>query len=160
MTRAVLTLLVLAGILASQAQPTPAKGKCRPNIVFEPTQNDTYLPGSPVRSVVGHGHVLSGVVRSSTTCRPIARAKLEFFHAGPDGNYSDGFSSWDGRATVFTKADGSYRFESRFPSNSSGVLPHIHFRVSAPGFRTANATYFAHAETPSARVLLVLAPAR
>jgi protocatechuate 3,4-dioxygenase beta subunit len=158
MRRAVLALLVLAGAFAVTAQPLPTKEKCRPNIVFDASPNDTYLPGSPVRAVSGHGHVISGLVRSSTTCKPIGRAKLEFFHAGPDGEYSDGFSSWAGRATVFTKADGSYRFESRDPSNSAGVRPHIHFRVSARGFRTVDATYFTHAETSTARVLLVLVP--
>jgi protocatechuate 3,4-dioxygenase beta subunit len=157
-TLAVLAATAIAAVVGMS--PAVAATSCRPNIVFDASPNDTYLPGSPVRSVSGHGHVISGFVRSSTTCKPIARAKLEFFHAGPDGEYSDGFSSWAGRATVFTKADGSYRFESRYPTNSANLRPHIHFRISAPGYRTANASYFARPGEPSARVMLVLAPAR
>jgi protocatechuate 3,4-dioxygenase beta subunit len=156
---ALAVLAATAAVVATAREPAVA-ATCRPNIVADPSPNDTYLPGSPVRAVAGRGHVISGVVRSSKTCRPIARARLEFFHAGPDGNYSDGVSSWAGRATVFTKADGSYRFESRYPSNSAGVRPHIHFRVTAPGFRNVNATYFTRVEKPDARVLLVLVPAR
>ena len=159
MRTAVVAAALGALALAAGAQPASAK-TCRPNIVFEQSPSDTYLPGSPVRSVSGHGHVISGVVRSRTTCRAIAHAKLEFFHAGPDGNYSDGITSWAGRATVFTRADGSFRFESRYPSNSTGVLPHIHFRISAPGFRPAAATYFTHADKPAATLALMLTPLR
>jgi len=150
---AALAVLSLAPVADSAAPKT-----CRPGAVDEPP-NDTYRPGSPVRSVAGRGHVLSGFVRSKATCRGIARAKLEFFHAGPDGNYSDGVTSWAGRATVLTRPDGSYRFESRFPSNSAGVPPHIHFRVSAPGFETLNGTYFTLVGKPHARLTLVLTPA-
>src|SRR5687767_14907268 len=111
-TAGLLAALVVLSLAPVADSATPRT--CRPGAVDEPP-NDTYRPGSPVRSVAGHGHVLGGVVRSKSTCRAIARAKLEFFHAGPYGDYSDGVTSWAGRATVFTKADGSYRFESRFP---------------------------------------------
>ena len=87
-------------------------------------RNPNYKPGAPVRSSVGKGHLLVGIVRSSANCRPIARARIEFFQAGPQG-YSNGVTSWAGRATVFTKRDGSYRFESPFPSRYA-ARPHIH----------------------------------
>ena len=45
-------------------------------------------------------------------------------------------------------------------SNSAGVRPHIHFRISAAGFRTAAATYFTRSDKPSAHLVLVLTPAR
>jgi protocatechuate 3,4-dioxygenase beta subunit len=154
----VLPLVVVAAtVLAAAVHPAVAK-TCRQNAINE-TPNDSYLPGSPVRTVAGRGHVLRGVVRSTSTCRTIARAKLEFFQAGPDGNYSDGVNSWAGRATVFTKADGGYRFESRYPSNSAGVRPHIHFRVSAPGFETMHRTYFVQAAKRSVVIEVRLEPA-
>jgi protocatechuate 3,4-dioxygenase beta subunit len=159
MTRILAAALLAIVAMAVAGVPAAAK-TCRPNIVFDASPSDTYLSGSPVRSVSGHGHVLTGVVLSRTTCRPIVHAKLEFFHAGPDGNYSDGMPSWAGRATVFTKAHGGFRFESRYPSNSAGVRPHIHFRISAPGFKAAAATYFTRADRPSAQLVLVLTPRR
>jgi protocatechuate 3,4-dioxygenase beta subunit len=57
-------------------------------------------------------------------------------------------------------ADGSYRFESRYPSNSAGVRPHIHFRVSAPGFETLHRTYFVQAGKRNVVVEVRLDPAR
>jgi protocatechuate 3,4-dioxygenase beta subunit len=152
-----LLAVAVASAVVAPAQPSAAK-TCRQNAINE-TPNDTYIPGSPVRSVAGKGHVLRGVVRSTATCRAVARAKLEFFHAGADGNYSDGVTSWAGRATVFTRADGSYRFESRYPSNSAGVRPHIHFRVSAPGFETVHRTYFVRAGKRSVVLEVRLDPA-
>ena len=51
--------------------------------------------------------------------------------AGPDGEYEDAF-----RATVYSKTDGAYRFQSHFPKDYFGRPPHIHIRVSADGFQT------------------------
>jgi protocatechuate 3,4-dioxygenase beta subunit len=51
--------------------------------------------------------------------------------AGPGGEYDDAF-----RATVFSKTDGAYRFQSHFPTDYVGRPPHIHIRVSADGFQT------------------------
>jgi protocatechuate 3,4-dioxygenase beta subunit len=153
-----LLAVALAAALAAPAQPSAVK-TCRQNAINE-TPNDSYIAGSPVRAVAGRGHVLSGVVRSTSTCRAIARAKLEFFQAGPDGNYSDGVTSWAGRATLFTKADGSYRYESRYPSNSAGVRPHIHFRISAPGYELQHRTYFVQAGKRNVVLEVRLDPAR
>jgi protocatechuate 3,4-dioxygenase beta subunit len=150
---------VLAALaLAAPAQPEAAK-TCRQNAINE-EPNDSYVPGSPVRSAAGKGHVLSGFVRSTATCRTVVRARLEFFHAGPAGDYSDGVNSWAGRATVFTAANGSYRFESRYPSNSAGVRPHIHFRVSAPGYQTLHRTYFTKPGQRNVRLDVMLDPSR
>ncbi len=90
-----------------------------------------YRPGAPVRTRVGQGHVLRGVVRSSADCSPIAGAQIEFWLAGPDGRYADAY-----RAMVFSGPDGAYRFESHFPLAYSGRPPHIHIRVTAPGYQT------------------------
>jgi hypothetical protein len=61
-------------------------------------------------------------------------------------------------ATVFTKADGTFRFESPFPSDTAHSRTHV--RVSGPGFADVDATCFTRAGTPRARLPLVLAPAR
>jgi protocatechuate 3,4-dioxygenase beta subunit len=93
-----------------------------------PTNDDgvspTYAPNMPVRNVVGHGHVLTGVVRSSRDCAPIANAKLEFWPEEANKGHPD-----SSRATLFSDQAGGYRFECNPPE-------HIHMRISAPGYRT------------------------
>jgi protocatechuate 3,4-dioxygenase beta subunit len=118
--------------------------------------NDSYRPGAPVRTTMGKGHVLFGVVRSAAGCRPIARARLEFFQSGPRG-YSVA-PSWANRATVVTGADGTYRLQGAYPS-STGPPPHIHMRISAPGFVPVTTTYFPGPTAKRSRLVLVLEPA-
>ena len=60
-----------------------------------------YQANAPERSQVGQGYRLEGEVRSSLDCRPLARARIEFWLAGPDGRYDD-----DHRATVFSDPSG------------------------------------------------------
>jgi cytochrome c2 len=92
---------------------------------------------APVRSFVDKGHVLIGVIRSSNGCTPIARAKIVFLLTNPKGIYDA-----DHRATVYTDADGAYRFESNFPGHYEGSpAPHIHLLVSAPGHRFIETEY-------------------
>jgi protocatechuate 3,4-dioxygenase beta subunit len=100
-----------------------------------PTEPDMlgpfYKPDAPVRSGVGRGYLLSGTVRSAKDCASLPGVKLEFWLAGPDGEYADRY-----RATVFPDKTGTYRFESHFPPPYSGRPPHIHIKASAPGFKT------------------------
>jgi protocatechuate 3,4-dioxygenase beta subunit len=149
---------VVAAALAGVANPAAAE-TCRPTSATQATQprNPHYKPGAPVRSVIGKGHVPTGVVRS-TTCVPVARARIELFQAGPNGRYSNGVTSWANRATLFTRRDGSYRFESAFPTSYGGNSPHIHLHVTADGFRPLEVTYFAVEGATGGRLDLVLVP--
>lgn len=90
-----------------------------------------YTPGAPLRDQVGSGYLLTGVVRSGIDCSPVPGAQLDFWMAGPQGEYGD-----DWRAVLFSAADGSYRFQSHAPPGYSGRPPHIHILVSAAGFET------------------------
>src|SRR3990172_4688381 len=82
--------------------------KCKPT---EPDMlGPFYKPGAPLRSSVGKGYILNGVVRSSKDCSPIGGAQIEFWLAGPDGKYDDAH-----RATVYADNNGAYQFESNFP---------------------------------------------
>ena len=99
----------------------PAQG-CTPT--FDDGLSPSYRSDSPVRSIVGHGNVLTGTVRSGRDCAPIANAQLELWPEYPGLGHVD-----DARATVFTDSDGRYRFECDLPE-------HIHMRVSAPGYIT------------------------
>jgi len=99
----------------------------------KPTQPDMlgpfYEPGAPVRTSVGSGYVLSGAVLAADECKPIGNARIEFWLANPRGDYDDAH-----RATVFAGERGRYRFESNVPVSYSGRPPHIHVRVTAPGY--------------------------
>ncbi len=99
----------------------------------KPTQPDMlgpfYEPGAPVRASVGSGYVLSGAVLAADDCKPIRNARIEFWLADPKGEYDDAH-----RAAVFAGERGGYRFESNVPVSYGGRPPHIHVRVTAPGF--------------------------
>jgi protocatechuate 3,4-dioxygenase beta subunit len=100
----------------------------------EPTPTDYlgpfYKAGAPVRTSVGNGYELRGVVKSAENCAPIAQAIIELWLAGPNGRYDD-----DHRATLYSDEFGEYRFKSNYPPGYSGRPPHIHIRVSAKGFQ-------------------------
>ena len=99
----------------------------------KPTQPDMlgpfYEPGAPVRTSVGSGYVLSGAVLAADDCKPIRNARIEFWLANPRGEYDNAH-----RATVFAGERGGYRFESNVPVSYGGRPPHIHVRVTAPGY--------------------------
>lgn len=115
-----------------------------------PTLDDgvspSYQPDTPVRSVVGQGHVVTGMVLSGADCQPIAHARLEFWpeEAGPGHPDSS-------RATFFTDANGRYRFECNPPE-------HIHMRISAPGYRTIGVNSYHPGGTAQGTFDIVLVP--
>lgn len=90
-----------------------------------------YEPGAPVRSTVGRGYVMTGRVLAAGSCRPLARARIELWLVNRRGEYDDAH-----RATVFTRKNGRYRFQSNRPVAYETRPPHIHVRVTARGFRT------------------------
>ena len=150
MTRALAAGLVAALAAAATGAPTGA-ATCRPT----PTDSlgPFYEPNAPVRSKVGTGYVLTGVVRSSRTCRPVARARIELWLAGPDGEYADRY-----RATIFSTRTGAYRFQSHFPPPYSGRPSHVHLRVTARGFRTLVTQHYPRRGTTRATFPIVLVP--
>ena len=112
-------------LTAMPATPTtlaPLARSCRPTL--DDGISPSYKPDAPERTVVGEGHVLTGVVISSVDCKPIANAKLEFWPEEAALGHPD-----SSRATFFTDQHGEYRFECNPPE-------HIHMRISAPGYHT------------------------
>jgi protocatechuate 3,4-dioxygenase beta subunit len=114
-----------------------------------------YKPHAPVRSRVGEGYTLTGTVKSSVGCKPIAGARIEFWLTGPDAVYGD-----DRRATVLSDGAGGYSFESNFPPAYAGRPPHIHVKVTAEGYRTLITQHYPVRGTKEARFDLVLVPVR
>ncbi len=116
----------MAALTPSPITPTAttraAAVTCTPTI--DDGLSPSYKPNAPIRSSVGHGHVLTGVVRSSRDCAPIANAQLELWPEYLDQGHPD-----EARATILADSAGRYRFECDLPE-------HIHMRISAPGYRT------------------------
>jgi protocatechuate 3,4-dioxygenase beta subunit len=123
----------------------------------KPTRPDAlgpfYKPDAPVRSSVGKGYVLAGVVRSAKDCAAIEGAMIEFWLAGPDGDYGDQY-----RATLFSDKAGSYRFESHVPPPYFGRPPHIHIQISAKGYQTLVTQHYPAAGKTTAAFDIVLVP--
>lgn len=118
---------------ATVASVSPV-ASCTPN--REDPPNWDYPPEPPERGSVGTGYRLSGVVRALGTCHPIVGARIVLWLANPQGVYDDA-----SRATIVADPDGGYRFESHVPVSYDGVRPHIHMRVTAPGFRPLMTTH-------------------
>ncbi|MDR7172346.1 hydroxyquinol 1,2-dioxygenase [Nocardia kruczakiae] len=113
------------------------------------------LGGDIARGASGPPCYVSGQVRSSSGA-PIEGARIEVWEADEDGfydvQYPDGRSA--GRGWLRSDANGEYRFRSVLPApypiphdgpvgdllqatNRSPMRPaHLHFMVTAPGFRT------------------------
>jgi hypothetical protein len=141
------------GLLWAEAGEKGGRAPC------PPTPPDAlgpfYKPGAPERASVGKGYVLAGAVKSAGDCAPLKGARIEFWLAGPDGNYDDAH-----RATVLSGPDGAFRFESNFPPKYSSRPPHIHLKVSADGFKTLVTQHYPTAGHTQGTMDLVLVPQR
>lgn len=123
----------------------------------QPTAPDAlgpfYKSDAPLRAKVGEGYMLQGVVRSAGNCQPLAQAMVEFWLAGPDGEYRDAY-----RARVLSTETGHYTFESTRPGPYTGRPPHIHIRVTAAGHRTLVTQHYPATDQHQATFDLVLRP--
>ena len=142
--------LAVAPALSAPAFAAPAAG-------CTPTQQDSFGPFGrgmpPLRSSIGHGHVLTGVVLSALNCRPLRNARVEFWQESAQGGYTRATSG-----TVVTDAKGRFRFEGPFPHSEQG-FPHIHLRVLAEGHKPLLTRYEPAQGERSGSVRLVLEPA-
>lgn len=88
------------------------------------------------------GIVVFGRVLAFPECRSVADALIEIWHADKYGNYSRvGDPRFDDaacllRANVRSDDGGRYSFRTVMPGTYMGRPQHIHFRVSARGYRT------------------------
>lgn len=136
--------------------PTAASDGCRPTsgpIGMPDAQSAYFRAEPPMRASVGEGHVLRGVVRSSTGCSTIPNARVIFWLAAPNGCYGS-----DTEATVLTDSAGSYSFSSNFPGIYNNNPPHIHLHVSAEGHIPIHLNYNTPAGQAEGTFDVVLAP--
>src|SRR5438105_5227964 len=100
-----------------------------------PPQNATLRTAD----VLGTPLTLTGYV-VSTSCQPIANAKLDFWQADGNGNYDN--SGYTLRGWQLTDANGAYRLETVIPGLYPGRTEHIHFKVTVNGKTYASQLFF------------------
>lgn len=147
-----IVVLVAAFLPPLTTAASPSGGyRCQPTV--EDEMGPFYRPGAPLRSRIGAGYLLSGTVRSAATCAAITSPLIELWQAGPDGRYADAY-----RAAIISDRSGNYRFETSAPPPYVSRPPHIHIRVSAPGFATLVTQHYLQAGRTAALLDLVLVP--
>lgn len=146
-----LLMFCLLVVLGAFAAPASGQYRCQPTT--PDADGPFYRPGAPERDKVGEGYVLSGTVKSAVDCSAIPEAKIEIWLNGPDGRYGD---PW--RATLYSGADGRYRFESHVPVAYGSRPPHIHMIVNAEGFRELITQHYPEKGDTEATFDLVLIP--
>jgi protocatechuate 3,4-dioxygenase beta subunit len=86
-----------------------------------PQRADLVEPNAQARTVELSGHVLT------RSCRPVAGALVDLWHADDRGNYDN--SGFRYRGHLFTDAGGRYRFRTILPAIYSGRARHYHVKV-------------------------------
>jgi catechol 1,2-dioxygenase len=129
--------VALAGITLA---PSTFAGQCRTTSAASkgpywradaPFTNDLRIAGGEVVNV-------RGVVRGAKTCKPIAGALLDLWHADHQGRYDLDLHNGAtfGRARILTDAKGGFSFLTTRPSPYGNRPAHIHFLLSAQGHRS------------------------
>lgn len=134
---AVTTGLALNLRKSAEAQSLLPTSECKDG--DEPTIRQTegpfYKPRSPQRGDLrepgarGQPVELTGVVLTRS-CRPVAGALIDLWHADTQGDYDNkGFRY---RGHVFADGEGRFRFLTIKPAIYSGRTRHYHVKVQAP----------------------------
>jgi protocatechuate 3,4-dioxygenase beta subunit len=102
----------------------------------EQTEGPYFSTGSPRRrsllasGVRGTQLTITGYVLT-TACKPIRRAKLDFWQADARGVYDN--EGYRLRGNQFTDAAGRYRLDTIVPGIYTGRTKHIHVKAQRPG---------------------------
>jgi protocatechuate 3,4-dioxygenase beta subunit len=126
--------LVLDDVLAQSLAPTP---QCDDGDVptvrqtegpyfkaSSPERADLVEPNSKARLVELRGQVLA------RSCRPVAQALIDLWHADEHGEYDN--AGFRYRGHLFTDAEGRYRFRTILPALYTGRTRHYHVKLQAP----------------------------
>jgi protocatechuate 3,4-dioxygenase beta subunit len=117
----------------SQLQPTPACGDADDPTPAQ-TEGPFFKPSSPERvsliesGITGTKLIVEGTVVTKS-CKPVARALLDFWQCDDKGNYDN--SGFRLRGHQFTDDQGRYRLETIVPAIYTGRTRHIHVKVQA-----------------------------
>lgn len=121
----------------AQRAVTPPPPACIPNLSATPseTEGPYYKANTPERTSLlepgmsGTRIIVTGYVYA-TTCMPITRAWLDFWHANDRGEYDT--AGYRLRGHQFTDNAGIYYLETIAPAVYSRRTRHIHVKVRAP----------------------------
>lgn len=151
----VLLLIVINLLFFTSSIPAISAGteteQCRPTPPDE--IGPFYLPDAPRRNVIGRGYVIEGVTRQYPSCHPLPGVKIEFWHAGPGGNYEARY-----RGITYSDAEGRYRIETDPPGPYGIRPPHVHFYVTAAGYELLITQHYPNYPANHAFFDLVLVP--
>jgi len=150
---ALFALLLLAAPAFSLEEGTPGAGgrACRPTP--SDSEGPFYIPGAPLTTETGSGLTVSGQVLGAPDCRPVPGARVEWWQTNRGGRYDDGH-----RGSQVSDSDGNYRFDTDFPGLYPGRPAHIHFKVSAPGFRPLTTQLYLRGGEREVSFPIVLSP--
>src|SRR5256886_17055777 len=131
---------------ATQTNTNAAVGCTAPaQALVELTEGPYYKANPPQNAtlrtagVAGTPLTLTGYV-VSTSCQPIAGAKLDFWQADGNGNYDN--AGYTLRGWQLTDANGAYRLETVIPGLYPGRTEHIHVKVTPAGGQTYTTQLF------------------
>lgn len=126
--------LMLPDLAAGQTLPVTPECKDSHEVTVRQTEGPFFKPRSPRRSdllepgVTGSHMAISGFVLTRS-CKPVANALLDLWHADGTGEYDNtGFRC---RGHQFTDGEGRYRFVTVRPARYPGRTPHFHLKVQA-----------------------------
>lgn len=116
-------------------EPTPACGDDDDEPTLAQTEGPYYTPNTPERTslleegITGTRLHLTGFVLA-TSCAPIARALVDFWHCDDAGVYDN--QGYRLRGHQFTDEQGRYTLTTIVPGLYPGRTRHIHVKVQAP----------------------------
>jgi protocatechuate 3,4-dioxygenase beta subunit len=133
----------LAGSVAAAALGRPRSLRATPacdgaHHTPEQTEGPYFTPSSPLRAALrelplrGTPLVVEGTVLTRS-CRPVAGALLDFWHADAEGEYDN--TGFRFRGHQFTDDAGRFRLETIVPGLYPGRTRHFHVKAQAPGAR-------------------------
>jgi len=130
-------LLPFASVQAEICEPTPGMH-----------MGTHHKPITTAKVDISKGMVVSGQVLSSKDCKPIAGARIAHWQTNTEGVYVDEL-----RAFMFSDNKGNYRFETEWPG---APIPHIHFQVSANGYKPLTTQWIGDEKADAIKLNLVL----
>ncbi len=137
----VLAALAVAPAFGADCLPTPGM-----------TAGTHQKENVPNKVNISKGVVVSGRILSARDCKPISKARVQHWQAAESGEYEDRL-----RAYLLADDQGRYRFETEWPNLQ---IPHIHFRVHAPGHRGLDTQWVGGERAKQINFDIVLAPER
>jgi catechol 1,2-dioxygenase len=99
-----------------------------------PIEGPYYLGDPEEKTDTGSELIVRGVVRDETTCLPIPGATIVRWHANDVGEYEEFY-----RARMHPDAQGRYAMSSIAPGQYANLDRHIHWFVTAEGYRPLTA---------------------